>query len=79
MLTLGALAPSQLRARLAGPGLLLRTGPFTVCVHSPIERVAAGLALLYPDYPVPGAGTAGLPPVAPAAAPVPSYPAEVAR
>lgn len=29
--------------------------------------------------PVPGAGTAVLPPVAPAAAPVPSYPAEVAR
>ncbi len=42
----------ELSRRLEGPGLAFRTGPFNYRVHSDIESVAAGLALLYPDYPL---------------------------
>lgn len=42
----------ELSRRLEGPGLAFRTGPFKYRVHSDIESVAAGLALLYPDYPL---------------------------
>lgn len=52
MLTLSSLAPAQLRARLRGPGLDLRTGPFTTRVRSNIEHLAEGIALLYGAYPV---------------------------
>lgn len=52
MLTVGALGPAALRARLEGPGLYLRTGPFVNCLHSNLPRVAEGIALLYGDYPV---------------------------
>ena len=56
MLTVSSLAPAQLRARLRGPGLDLRTGPFTCRVTSNIPQVQDGIALLYADYPVADAG-----------------------
>lgn len=52
MLTVSSLAPAQLRARLRGPGLDLRTGPFTSRITSNIPHLAEGIALLYADYPV---------------------------
>lgn len=52
MTTLGALSPDALRDRLAGPGIYLQTGPFINCIRSSVPRVAEGLALLYPDYPL---------------------------
>lgn len=52
MLTVGALSPRALRARLAGPGIRLATGSFVTCVTSRIERVAEGIGLLYADYPL---------------------------
>ncbi len=54
MLTVGELAGAQLRARLAGPGLRLRTGAFVAAVVSPLPQVAEGIALLYGDYPLAG-------------------------
>lgn len=42
----------ELSRRLEGPGLAFRTGPFSYRVHSDIESVAAGISLLYPDYPL---------------------------
>ncbi|MES2900236.1 MAG: HprK-related kinase A [Pseudomonadota bacterium] len=50
MLTLGELSPDQLRARLAGPGIDLETGPFVCRVKSDIEALAEGLASMYPNY-----------------------------
>ncbi len=52
MLTVGALTPAALAARLRGDGLLLQTGPFVACVRSPIAQVAEGIGLLYGDYPL---------------------------
>ncbi len=52
MLTVSTLAPAQLRARLAGPGIGLQTGPFVTWLRSPIARVADGVGLLYADYPL---------------------------
>ena len=52
MLTLDALAPAELAARLRGEGVLLQTGPFVACVRSPIPQVAEGLRLLYGAYPL---------------------------
>lgn len=52
MMTIGALAPGQLQARLRGPGLYLQTGPFVNRIRSSVPRVAEGIALLYRDYPV---------------------------
>ena len=49
MLTVSSLAPAQLRARLRGPGLDLRTGPFTSRITSNIPHLAEGIALLYAD------------------------------
>jgi len=54
MLTVGTLSPAALRARLAGPGLRLRTGRFTTCLRGDIPSLAAGIAQLYPDYPLLG-------------------------
>lgn len=39
-----------LRERLAGPGLWLRTGPFSLRIHSRTEAIAAGLAELYAQF-----------------------------
>jgi HprK-related kinase A len=56
MLTVGALPPAELRARLRGAGLLLRTGPFVNCVRTDVDRLAAGIGIMYADYPVENAG-----------------------
>ena len=56
MLTVSSLTPAQLRSRLNGPGLDIQTGPFVNRLHSNIPRLAAGLALLYGDYPLREAG-----------------------
>lgn len=48
-MNLGELARHELRARLHGAGLCIRTGPFNFRIQSPIESIADGLALLYPD------------------------------
>jgi len=52
MLTVAALSGRELRARLAGDGLAVRTGPFSTLIRSPIEPLAEGIALLYGDYPL---------------------------
>lgn len=49
---LAELAASQLRTRLAGPGLVLGTGPFTFRIQSTIASVADGLCVLYGEAPV---------------------------
>jgi HprK-related kinase A len=56
MLTVGDLPQRELAARLAGPGLVLRTGPFANRIRSDVPQLAAGIALLYADYPVDEAG-----------------------
>lgn len=51
-MTPGGLPADRLAQRLAGPGLRLRTGPFVFSLHSPLQSVHDGIALLYADYPV---------------------------
>jgi HprK-related kinase A len=50
--TLGALAPLELRRRFAGAGLVLRTGPFRSRIRTNIPHLVDAIALLYADYPV---------------------------
>jgi HprK-related kinase A len=50
--TLGDVSEADLRRRLNGEGLVLRIGPFSFRIVSPIDEVASGLAVLYPDYPL---------------------------
>jgi HprK-related kinase A len=52
MLTVADLPPRELAARLAGPGLVLRTGPFANRIRSDVAQLRDGIALLYADYPV---------------------------
>lgn len=52
MLTVADLSPHALARQLRGDGIYLRTGMFTIHLRSAIPQVAAGLALLYGDYPV---------------------------
>jgi len=52
MLTVASLAPAALRARLAGDGLRLRTGRFSVRLQADMPSVAAGIGQLYADYPL---------------------------
>lgn len=52
MLTVGQLTPPQLRQRMAGDGLYLRTGAFVTCLRSDIPQVVRAIALMYPDYPL---------------------------
>jgi HprK-related kinase A len=52
MLTVASLSRAELEARLGGPGLSVQTGPFVSRIHSPIERIAEGIAKLYGDYPL---------------------------
>lgn len=52
MLTVSALGGAGLRARLAGAGVYLQTGPFVTSLRSDIGHVADGLALMYADYPL---------------------------
>jgi HprK-related kinase A len=42
----------QLRQRLAGPGLNLRTGPVVTRIHTTLKAVVEGLALHYAEHPV---------------------------
>lgn len=49
---LGDLAPTQLRRRLAGPGLSLRTGPVVTRIRSSIDAVVQGLAIHYGAFQV---------------------------
>lgn len=51
-MNLCSLSPAEVSRRLCGEGLLLRTGPFNFRIVSAIESVAAGLRLLYADYPL---------------------------
>lgn len=46
------LTPRQLRQRLAGPGLRLRTGPLVSCIRSTLTEVIDGVALHYAEHPV---------------------------
>lgn len=52
-MNLSALTLPEIRQRLRQGELVLQTGPFAVRIQSPIASLAADLALLYPDYPVP--------------------------
>jgi len=52
MLTVADLPRRELGARLAGPGLVLRTGPFASRIRSDIPQLRDGIALLYADYPL---------------------------
>ncbi|MFC5552268.1 HprK-related kinase A [Massilia aerilata] len=52
MLTVASLSRNELNKRLAGVGLVVRTGPFVSRIHSPIAQIADGIALLYGDYPL---------------------------
>lgn len=44
------LSPDDLSGLLAGPGLALQTGPFTVRLRSTMASIAEGLVRLYPDF-----------------------------
>ncbi|UVW28909.1 HprK-related kinase A [Massilia sp. H6] len=52
MLTLAALTRDELQRRFAGPGLVLRTGPFRSRIRTDIPHLIDAIALLYADYPV---------------------------
>lgn len=52
--SLGALTSGALRAALAGPGALLPCGPFHVRLRTRLPEVAAGVQLLYADFPLLG-------------------------
>ncbi|MBK4734302.1 HprK-related kinase A [Noviherbaspirillum pedocola] len=53
-MNISTLSSEELRSRLRHSGLRFRTGMLTACVHSPLENVAAGIELLYADYPLAG-------------------------
>jgi len=46
------LSPAQLRKQLAGSGIWLRTGPFSLRIQSPLRDVAEGLWELYGQFEV---------------------------
>lgn len=46
------LSPASLRKQLAGPGIWLRTGPFSLHIQSKLPRVAEGLFDLYGQFEV---------------------------
>lgn len=58
VLTVGALTRRELLARLAGPGLYLRTGPFTSCIRSNSAALADGVMHMYGAYPLDETGFA---------------------
>ena len=58
VLTVGALTRNQIAARLAGPGLFLRTGPFTCCIRSNSSALLDGVCLMYGAYPIDESGFA---------------------
>jgi HprK-related kinase A len=46
------LTPAELRCQMAGRGLVLRTGPVVVRIHSALDAVAEGLGLHYGQHPL---------------------------
>jgi hypothetical protein len=50
-LNLSQVALAELNERLAGPGLLLPTGPYLFRINSRLRALAAALQLLYADFP----------------------------
>ena len=52
MLTLAALPADEVRRRLRGAGLRLRTGPLVFCIRSQVPEVLHGLIALYGQHPV---------------------------
>lgn len=50
MLTVSSLSRPELVARLAGPGLFLRTGPFISCIRSDIDYLVDTMAQMYGAY-----------------------------
>ena len=53
-MTPSSLGLDEIRRRLRGAGIAIRTGPFTFRIRSPIRSVASGLAMLYADCPLAG-------------------------
>lgn len=51
-MTPSSLGLDEIRQRLCGAGIAIRTGPFTFRIRSPIASVASSIALLYADYPL---------------------------
>jgi HprK-related kinase A len=49
---LSDLSAAEVRNRLRGSGLCIRTGPFNFRIFSTVDSVADGLILLYADYPL---------------------------
>jgi len=49
---LGELSISVIRRQIKNAGLILKIGPFSFRLISPINAIADGLVALYPDYPV---------------------------
>lgn len=49
-MNLGQLAAADVRRRLTGAGLCLRTGPFSLRIRSDVDAVQTGVALLYADH-----------------------------
>ena len=49
---LGEVPASKIKDRLKSNGLILKIGPFSFRIISPIHAVSEGLATLYTDYPV---------------------------
>jgi HprK-related kinase A len=58
VLTVGDLTRKELAARLAGPGLFLRTGPFTNCIRSNSAALLEGICQMYGAYPIDASGFA---------------------
>ena len=48
------ISPTELVARLNGPGLYLETGPFVFQIRTGLKEVADGLRVLYADFPLAG-------------------------
>ena len=51
-MNISALPEAQLQRRLRGGGIYFRTGAFTTCLRTRLERVASSFRLLYGDYPL---------------------------
>jgi HprK-related kinase A len=51
-LNISELSGAELRQRLHSGGVYFRTGVFTACLSTRLERVASSFALLYADYPL---------------------------
>jgi HprK-related kinase A len=48
----GETPPGDLRGLLRGSGATIRTGPFAIRLHTPLEAVASAVHLLYADFPL---------------------------